>query len=578
MKHNIQNLLKQSLVALAEAGVVSEDTIPQTIAVDTPRRDGQGDYATGLALSIARHAGMKPRDLAAHIAEHVPQTEYIEKIEVAGPGFVNFFLSKRALTAIVEDILSQGSRFGICQAPEPQRILVEFVSANPTGPLHVGHGRGTTFGDVLARILRAAGNIVETEYYVNDIGRQMDILCVSVWLRYLEIRNESVEFPGGAYQGDYIVECAHKLSETQGSGLVRSFDGPVLSDNTTVDQHLTEWIQVARDELKDRFLTVRQFVLDYMVDVIRDDLAALGVHHDRWFFESQLSDKGEVEKTVSLLRQNDRLYREQGATWFRSSDFGDEKDRVLVRSNGELTYFASDIAYHLDKYNRGYNQIINIWGADHHGYVARMKAALEAASEDSSRLEILIVQLASLNRAGQKVSMSTRAGEFVTLRELVDETGQDAVRFFYLLRKCEQHLDFDLELAKEQSSDNPVYYIQYAHARILSVFRQMSKRGVEVSAAAMQDHVYTSDSEAALIKRLAQYPQVIESAARNREPHQVAYYLKDVATDFHSFYNRERILDCDEPVRSARLNLIDTVRQVLANGLDVMGISAPQTM
>jgi len=578
MKHKIQSLLRESLQALVKSGIMPHDALPQTIAVDSPRQEGHGDYSSGVAMGLARWAKMNPRELASLIRQHIPDSDWISRIEIAGPGFINFFLSDAALSDVVSDILRDGAAYGTARRDNPERIMVEFVSANPTGPLHVGHGRGTAFGDALARVLRAAGNTVDTEYYVNDIGRQMDILSVSVWIRYLQLHRQSPDLPAGAYQGEYIIECAKSMDGEVQEQLVRKFQPPSKSEQQSDDDFLTQWIAAAQDQLADRFGFVRQFVRDYMVSVIKDDLASLDVHHDNWFFESQLSADDQVADAVSLLERNGYLYEREGATWFRSSHFGDEKDRVMIRSSGQLTYFASDIAYHLDKFKRGYNKIINIWGADHHGYVARMKAALDAAGEDSGRLQILIVQLASLTRAGQKLSMSTRAGQFVTLRELVDETGSDAARFFYLLRKCEQHLDFDLSLAKEQSADNPVYYIQYAHARICSVFRQMEKRGVSRFDTEASKHVYQHDSEVALIKRVAQFPEVIQSAARSAEPHQVAYYLRDVATDFHSFYNRERILDADEPLRSSRLAMIDAVRQVLSNGLAVLGVSAPRKM
>ncbi len=578
MKHKIQALLGESFKALVDAGQLPPVAQPQSIAVDTPRRDGQGDYSSAVAMSVARKANMNPLELAQLICEHIRSVDYLSKVEIAPPGFINFFLSGTALSSVVDDILRRGVQYGTLKQDNPERIMVEFVSANPTGPLHVGHGRGTAFGDSLARILRAAGNEVDTEYYVNDIGRQMNILAVSVWIRYLQSHDKAVDFPAGAYQGGYIIECAKSMTDEVQSELVRSFDAPPKDAEQTEDDFLTQWIATAKDELNDRFGFVRTYVRDYMVNVIKDDLASLGVYHDNWFFESQLSQNAQVSNAVSVLERNGFLYQSNGATWFRSSQFGDEKDRVMVRSNGELTYFASDIAYHLDKYKRGYNRMINIWGADHHGYVARMKAAMDAAGEDSGRLQILIVQLASLIQTGQKVSMSTRAGKFVTLRQLVDETGSDAARFFYLLRKCEQHLDFDLTLAKAQSSDNPVYYVQYAHARICSVFRNLSQRGMKHSHTDVSQQIYQQDSEVALIKRLAQYPEVIQSSARSAEPHQIAYYLRDVATDFHSFYNRERILDAAEPLRSMRLTLIDAVRQVLSNGLGLLGVCAPQKM
>ena len=578
MKRKIQKLLKQSVDALVDSGTVSEASVPAAIPVDSARRAGQGDYATGVALSMARPNGLKPAELASMIQDHLPAADFLDKTEVAGPGFINFFLSDFALADVVAEILEKGNDYGAGDLDNPDRILLEFVSANPTGPLHVGHGRGVAFGDALARLLRVAGHHVDTEYYVNDLGRQMDILCASVWIRYLQLHGKDVTLPVGAYQGEYIMDCAKAFREQVDAEVANLESDPPDVENDDKDLVLTELISWCRQSLgNDDFNTLRRFVLTEMVEMIRDDLKILGVVHDEWFFESRLLEQGDVEHAVSQLLEQGFLYQSEGATWFRSSEFGDEKDRVLVRSNGELTYFASDIAYHLDKLNRDYNYVINIWGADHHGYIARMMAALQAAGEDSNRLKILLVQFATLYRASVKIPMSTRAGEFVTLRELVEETGKDAARFFYVLRKSEQHLDFDLDLAKEESSENPVYYVQYAHARICSVFRQMSERGIARTGKGSLS-LLASETELALIKSLVKYPEVIQNAVSSFEPHQVAYYLRDVATEFHSFYNKERILDCEPSLRSARLDLIDAVRQVLANGLDTLGVSTPESM
>ena len=578
MKRKIQNLLKQSVGALVDSGDVSEASVPAAIPVDSARRAGQGDYATGVALSMARPNGLKPAELASMIQDHLPAADFLDKTEVAGQGFINFFLSDIALTDVVAEILEKGNDYGAGDIDNPDRILLEFVSANPTGPLHVGHGRGVAFGDALARLLRVAGHHVDTEYYVNDLGRQMDILCASVWIRYLQLHDKDVTLPVGAYQGEYIMDCAKVFREQVDAEFANLESDPPDVENDDKDLVLTELISWCRQSLgNDDFNTLRRFVLTEMVEMIRDDLKILGVVHDEWFFESRLLEQGDVEHAVSQLQEQGFLYQSEGATWFRSSEFGDEKDRVLVRSNGELTYFASDIAYHLDKLNRDYNYVINIWGADHHGYIARMMAALQAAGEDSNRLKILLVQFATLYRASVKIPMSTRAGEFVTLRELVEETGKDAARFFYVLRKSEQHLDFDLDLAKEESSENPVYYVQYAHARICSVFRQMSERGIARTEKGSLS-LLASETELGLTKSLVKYPEVIQNAASSFEPHQVAYYLRDVATEFHSFYNKERILDCEPSLRSARLDLIDAVRQVLANGLNALGVSTPESM
>lgn len=577
MKAKIQDLLTRSIDSLAASGELPTDAVPDIVPVETPRRAGQGDYATGVALGMARASGVKPRDLADKIQANLPKASFLDRTEVAGPGFINFYLSQDALTGLVSEVLERADNYGSSEPASADRILVEFVSANPNGPLHVGHGRGAAFGDALTRLLRAAGHHVDTEYYVNDLGRQMDILCLSVWIRYLQIHNLDVELPDGAYQGSYILENAGRLQQREGESLVCPDPAQINIRLEDKDATLTELIARARQILgEDVFRSVRDSLLAEMVEMIRGDLGEFDVTHDRWFYESQVLKDDAVTRAVALLRDRGFLYEADGATWFRSGDFGDEKDRVLVRANGELTYFASDVAYHLDKLSRDYDYIINIWGADHHGYIARMKAAMEAAGETPERLQILLVQFASLLRGSVKIPMSTRAGEFVSLRELIEEIGKDAARFFYILRKSEQHLEFDLELAKQQTGENPVYYVQYAHARICSVARQARERGLKRTTG--NHSLLVQESELDLLRRLSRFPDVVQSASNDYEPHQIAYYLRDVATDFHSFYNKERILDCEEAMRNARLDLIDSVRQVLANGLDIIGVSAPESM
>ena len=577
MKADIQNLLTRSLESIVASGEIPADAVPQVIPVEDSRREGQGDYATGVALGMAKKSGMKPRDLAELIRQNLPESDLFQRAEVAGPGFINFHLSTAAVTKLVGEILERADGFGKAEPGSGKRILVEFVSANPNGPLHVGHGRGAAFGDALSRLLRAGGHHVDTEYYVNDIGRQMDILCVSVWIRFLQKQGMKIEFPQGAYQGDYVVDSAHHLVLDKTTDLTGLDEGGFNVQLDDKDAVLSELITRTKQFLgNDQFRRIRESLLAEMVEMIRTDLEEFGVTHDRWFYESSVSKNNDVDRTVDLLHDRGFLYKQDNATWFRSSEFGDEKDRVLIRANGELTYFASDVAYHLDKLRRGHDRIINIWGADHHGYIARMKAAIEAAGEAPERLEILLVQFASLFRGSTKIQMSTRAGEFVSMRELVEEIGRDAARFFYILRKSEQHLEFDLELAKQKTSENPVYYVQYAHARICSVARLAQERGLERKAG--NHSLLVQESELALIKRLSRFPDVVLSAASDYEPHQIAYYLRDVATDFHSFYNKERILDCEDALRNARLDLIDSVRQVLANGLDIIGVSAPESM
>ncbi len=578
MKYAIREFLNQAAAALVQSGQVPPECVPNPIAVERSRREGYGDFASAAALAMARGAKMKPRRLAELLQQNLPATALVEKTEIAGPGFINFFLADHAYSAVVPEILEKGSRFGTVEHDGSKRVLIEFVSANPTGPLHVGHGRGAAYGDALAKIMRAAGHAVDTEYYVNDIGRQMNILSASVWVRYLQGEGRDLEFPQGAYQGDYVRDVA-KLARSEFSvSLVRESIGLTQELPEDVDQALDALIERCIDRLgAQRFDGLREWVLEKMQAGLRSELEDFGIGFDRWFQESSVVRSGEVEQAVESLRKNGQLYESEGAVWLRSSDFGDEKDRVVIRSNGALTYFATDIAYHLNKFRRGYNEMINIWGADHHGYIARMKAALEAAGEDSDRLAILVVQFASLYRKGVKVQMSTRAGEFVTLRQLMDEIGRDAARFFYASRKSDQHLEFDLELAKSASSDNPVYYIQYAHARICSIFRQLEERSIPKGSA--PDHaILVRESEVDLMKCLSRFPEVIESSASALEPHQIAYYLRELATALHSFYNKERVLECDRELRDARCDLLAATQQVLAGGLALIGVSVPQTM
>lgn len=578
MKHRIQQLLKQSLGDLADSGELQADLVPENMPVERSRRAGQGDYASGIALALARASGRKPRDLAMMIQGALPSASFIASTEVAGPGFINFFVSEQALIGVIADVLEQRQSYGAGTAERPERILLEYVSANPTGPLHVGHGRGAAFGDSLARLLRTAGHRVDTEYYVNDVGRQMDILGFSVFMRCLQLEGKQAALPEGTYQGSYVAAIAERFKQQHAQEF--EFDGAVRfqPEGGSEDEIVDSLIRQARERLgADQFEALRTFALAEMIKVIRTDLDAIGACHDEWFYESQVAESGETGETIEVLERSGTLYESDGATWFRSSDFGDEKDRVLRRSNGELTYFASDIAYHLNKLRRGHDYIINIWGADHHGYVARMKAAVQAAGEDSDRLRIFLVQFAALWRGKDKIPMSTREGQFVSLEEMVDEIGKDAARFFYVLRKPEQHLDFDLELAKSESNENPVYYVQYAHARICSVFSQVSERGI-VRGTECNNAALTHQVELKLIRRISMYPEVVDSAASGFEPHQIAYYLRDLSTDFHSFYNHMRILDSVPELRDARLNLIEAVRQVLANGLAILGVSAPESM
>jgi arginyl-tRNA synthetase len=527
---------------------------------------------------------MPPRDLARLIAEQIGSHEAIDKIEIAGPGFINFFVASDTSQAVVRDILAQGEAYGKTDYGKGQKIQVEFVSANPTGPLHVGHGRGAAYGATLAALLRYVGYDVQCEYYVNDAGRQMDILGTSTWLRYLELCGVEIVFPGNGYQGDYVWDLAATLHRQYSDRFQRSNDqvmNNVHADAPAGDRekHIDDLIANARSLLGEAdYRIVFDTALDTLVDVIRKDLHAFGVDYDQWFSERSLEDNGAIESVIQRLSDSGNIYQKEGALWFRSTDFGDEKDRVVKRENGQTTYFASDIAYHMDKFERGFERVINIWGADHHGYIARVKASLTALGYDADRLEIRLVQFANLYEKGARLSMSTRSGEFVTLRQLREDVGQDAARFFYVMRKSDQHMDFDLDLARERSSDNPVYYLQYAHARICSVKRQCVEKGLTLSLDNANLSRLDNSHEQQLIKQISLYPERVLNAALRREPHIVVNYMRDLANQFHSWYNAFQFIVDDVELRDARLSLATAIGQVLHNGLNLMGVSAPEKM
>ena len=584
LKSQLQALVSDALKALVAEDLLPEIDLPE-ISIERTRQKEHGDFSCNIAMVLAKHAGAAPRDLAQRIVDRLPASKIVAKVELAGPGFINFFLTDEPLYQVVRDVIAEGSEFGRADIGNGQKVIVEFVSANPTGPLHVGHGRGAAYGDALARLLRVAGYQVSTEYYVNDAGRQMNILAVSVWLRYLELCGEEMDFPANAYQGDYVWDIAASIHRSKGDALHRKIDHvfvgvppdePLGGDK---ESHIDGLIDRAKELLADDYALLFDQGLNEITDNIRRDLAEFGVEFDRWFSERSLHSSGEMEKAIQTLESGGYLYEKEGAKWFRSTDFGDEKDRVIVRDNGQSTYFASDIAYHLDKLDRGFDRLIDIWGADHHGYVARVKAALQALNADKDRFEVLLVQFAILYRGGEKLAMSTRSGEFVTLRELRREVGNDAARFFYVMRKCEQHMDFDLDLAKSRSNENPVYYVQYAHARICSVMSQLSEKKMELADPAdARLELLTEEHEKDIMNELSRYQEVIESAATNHEPHQIAYYLRELANYFHSYYNASQFLVDDKAVRDARLVLIQATRQVLANGLGLLGVSAPESM
>ncbi len=587
MKHHLEQLVSQALARLQGEGRLDKDITPD-IRIERARDKTHGDYACNIAMVLAKAARCKPRDLAMRIQAAMPASDHIEKIEIAGPGFINFFLAPHAFHAVVAQILNAGEAYGRSTVGGGQFVQVEFVSANPTGPLHVGHGRGAAYGAAVADLLVAAGFRVHREYYVNDAGRQMDILATSLWLRYLEQWDEPITFPGNGYQGQYVIDIAADLARQHerafhqpASAVMAGLPPDAGQEGGDKEAHIDALIQRCKDLLGEaRYRTVFDFGLRAILDDIREDLADFGVAYEEWFSERSLVSQGIVTRALERLKESGHVYEKDGAWWFRSSDFGDEKDRVLIRENGQATYFAHDIAYHMDKLERGFDRVIDIWGADHHGYVPRIKAALAALGDAPERLDVLLVQFANLYRGGEKISMSTRSGQFVTLRELREEVGNDAARFFYVMRKCEQHMDFDLDLAKSQSSDNPVYYIQYAHARICSVMRQLAEKQLTLNKEQGLANLprLTEAHEQDLMMLLARFPETLESAALGHEPHQMAYYLRDLANALHTYYNAHPFIVDDGALRNARLVLILATRQVIRNGLALLGVSAPEAM
>ncbi len=586
MKKHLESLIQSAVETLQGEGVLPAD-LSMKILVERTRDASHGDYACNIALMLAKPARSKPRDLAERLVAALPVSEQVARVEIAGPGFINFTLTEATAYAVVGTVLASGEAYGRSAIGDDKPVQVEFVSANPTGPLHVGHGRGAAYGAAVADLLAAVGFKVHREYYVNDAGRQMDILAVSVWLRYLDQCGEKLAFPANGYKGDYVWDIAADLHREHGDAY--RHDAEIVLSNLPLDepeggdkeQYIDALVKRAKELLGEvAYRQVFDAGLNSILDDIRRDLEGFGVVYEAWFSERSLTESGAVGRAIERLKEAGQLYEKGGAWWFRSSDFGDEKDRVVVRDNGQTTYFASDIAYHMQKLERGFERVIDVWGADHHGYVPRVKAALTALGDDADRLDVLLVQFAILYRSKEKVPMSTRSGQFVTLRELRAEVGDDAARFFYVMRRCEQHMDFDLELAKSQSSDNPVYYIQYAHARVCSVLRQMGEKGLEHDEKQGLASLYrlTEIHEQALLTSLSRYPEVLEAAALNHEPHQLAHFLRDLANEFHTYYNAHQFLVGDAVLRDARLCLIRAVRRVLANGLNLLGVSAPESM
>ncbi len=585
MKKYIQSLVEEAIGQL-DCGdiVVTADDIGQT--VERTRDPRHGDFASNAAMTLARKLGRAPRELARDIIATLPESEQIDNVDIAGPGFINFTLSPVAYHREVCSILNNAERYGTSDMGEGTRVLVEFVSANPTGPLHIGHGRHAAYGATVSNLLGATGHTVDREYYVNDAGRQMNILGVSVWLRYLEDEHQETPFPAAAYRGQYIRDIAGELRKEHGDKLVHDADAvcadlPADEPQGDKDDHIDALIARARQLLgEDLFRAVLDVALRLILNDIRDDLLEFGVEVDEWFSERQLTASEAIQRALKKLQEHDRVYEKDGALWFRATDYGDEKDRVVIRENGQSTYFASDIAYHLNKRDRGYDLMLDVLGADHHGYVARVRAGLEAMGEPPESLEVRLVQFVSLYRGGKKMQMSTRSGEFITLRELRQDVGNDATRFFFIMRSNDQHLDFDTELAKSETSDNPVYYIQYAHARVCSVFKQLEAKNLKRNGKRGRDNLglLKESHEAQLMRSLSRYPEVVELAAQNRAPHSLAHYLQSLANDFHTYYNAHQFIVDEGELRDARLVLIAATRQVIHNGLRLLGVSAPESM
>ena len=601
----LASLFEQAAQSLKAEGSLPADW--QNNSQITRTKDiSHGDFASNIAMTAAKAAKSNPRLLAEKFVAALPDNQDIRQIEIAGPGFINVFLNSDAKFAVLSDIFAQQERFGLSQQFEGQKVQVEFVSANPTSSLHVGHGRGAAFGMSLSNLLEAVGYEVTREYYVNDAGRQMDILATSTYLRYLEANGETVIFPVNGYQGDYVRDIAALLTSDHQHNHVHPFSqiaknvpaDAEFATNAAGDQeiisgdkeaHIDGLIANSKALLGDDYALFLNAALNGILADIKDDLSDFGVNYECWFSERSIDS--EIAPALQLLDDKGYLYQKDGNIWFKSTDFGDEKDRVVRRANGQTTYFASDIAYHKNKFDRGFDKVINVWGADHHGYVPRVKAALSALGIDEARLDVVLVQFVALWRGDEKVQMSSRSGKFVTLRELRGEVGNDAARYYYVARKPEVHIDFDLELAKSQSKDNQVFYIQYAHARVCRVLEKLANSGLVVDDAigAQQQNSLTTASEDELIKLLGAYPATLLRAATGYEPHILTNYLKELAGLFHGWYDGNRILpmsltaggtpSTDElALMQARLRLSKAVRQVLANGLGLLGLSAPSSM
>lgn len=596
MNTAIQAALDHAVQSLQAEGTLPSDWKNTSVLTRTKDRS-HGDFASNIAMMGAKVAGMKPRDLAEKILANLPEVVDIAKAEIAGPGFINFFLNADQRFTVLDQIQAQKEQFGKTQANAAKKIQVEFVSANPTSSLHVGHGRGAAYGMTVANLLEATGAKVEREYYVNDAGRQMDILATSTYLRYLELSGQTLVFPKNAYQGDYVKEIAQGIIDKHADAYVRSVadvykdvpedvqyaeeldaDGNKVVISGDKEKHIDGLIHNSQALVGEGYRVFHQAALHAILDDIKDDLGEFGVTFNHWFSEASLAEK--IDEALQTLDQRGFLYEKDGNIWFKSTEFGDEKDRVVKRRNGQTTYFASDIAYHLNKLQRGFTDLVDIWGSDHHGYIARVKAAIDAMGYDSSKLTVLLVQFVSLWRGGEMVQMSSRSGQFVTLRDLRKEVGNDAARFYYVMRKSEQHIDFDLDLAVSQSKDNAVYYIQYAHARICRMLEKAATTNIQFDTENARQFAakLELDTETEILAKLAAYPEVLIRAANNYEPHQVGNYLKELAALFHGWYNENKVLGDDAELTQARLLLSANIKQVLHNGLELLGVSAPESM
>jgi arginyl-tRNA synthetase len=597
MKQIVAQLVANAIAALPELADVAADLSVET-TVERTRDASHGDFASNVALRLAKPARKSPRDIAASLIAAIGDNEIIDRIEIAGPGFINFHLSPAAFHAELESILDAGADYGRQPAKEHPKILLEFVSANPTGPLHVGHGRHAAYGATVGNLLEAAGYPVYREYYVNDSGRQMDVLGASVWGRWIQANGIDLPFPRGAYRGAYIRDIANDIDFTgievpDAAAVLDDLpeDGPEDSKDATAEERAANkalreaYVEAVLQKAvalcgEEGFARIRQQSLESIRDDIRDDLEEFGVTFDNWYSEQSLTRNNAIDAAIDALRERGVLYEKDGAIWFPSTHYGDDKDRVVVRDNGVKTYFASDIAYHFEKRERGFDHLLDIFGADHHGYMTRVRAGIEAMGYSGDSLEVNLVQFVTLYRGGQQMQMSTRSGEFDTLRQLRAEVGNDAARFYYVMRSHDQHLDFDLDVATSQSNDNPVFYIQYAHARVASVFRQLAEKSLQWDQANGRAHLelLAEPQEKTLMTTLSRYPEVVELAATNRAPQHLVHYLRDLANDFHTYYNAHAFIVDDANVRDARLYLISATRNVIANGLGILGVSAPDKM